>query len=36
MKLIKNLPVWYGDGIGNNRNATCSVGHLSRSGFNIY
>lgn len=27
------LPVWYGGGIGNNRNALCSVGHLSYAGF---
>lgn len=29
----KLLPVWYGGGIGNNRNALCGVGHLSRTGF---
>ncbi|WP_349306036.1 hypothetical protein [Flavobacterium tyrosinilyticum] len=29
------LPVWYGGGIGNNRNALCSVGHLSYAGFII-
>lgn len=25
--------MWYGGGIGNNRNALCSVGHLSYAGF---
>jgi len=29
----KLLPVWYGGGIGNNRNASVSVGHLSCTGF---
>ncbi|MCP2029603.1 hypothetical protein L1276_004797 [Flavobacterium sp. HSC-32F16] len=29
----KFLPVWYGGGIGNNRNALCGVGHLSCTGF---
>jgi hypothetical protein len=29
------LPVWYGGGIGNNRNALCSVGHLRYAGFII-
>lgn len=31
----KFLPVWYGGDIGNNRNALCSVGHLSYTGFLI-
>jgi len=29
----KLLPVWYGGGIGNNRNTSVSVGHLSCAGF---
>jgi hypothetical protein len=29
----KFLPVWYGGGIGNNRNALCGIGHLSCAGF---
>ncbi|KQB43559.1 hypothetical protein [Flavobacterium aquidurense] len=29
----KLLPMWYGDGIGNNRNTSVSVGHLSHMGF---
>lgn len=32
----KSLPVWYGGGIGNNRNALCGVGHLSYAGFFLY
>lgn len=31
----KILPVWYGGGIGNNRNAVESVGHLNRTGLYI-
>ncbi len=33
MKLKEILPVWYGGGIGNNRNAFDGVGHLSYAGF---
>jgi hypothetical protein len=33
MILEKLLPVWYGGGIGNNRNTSVSVGHLSYTGF---
>jgi len=33
MKSKKLLPVWYGGGIGNNRNVLCNVGHLSHAGF---
>jgi hypothetical protein len=29
----KLLPMWYGGGIGNNRNTSVSVGHLSHMGF---
>jgi len=29
----KLLPMWYGGGIGNNRNTSVSVGHLSCMGF---
>ena len=29
----KLLPMWYGGGIGNNRNTSVSVGHLSLMGF---
>ena len=33
MTLKKLLPVWYGGGIGNDRNALIGVGHLTRTGF---
>jgi len=33
MNSKKLLPVWYGGGIGNNRNAFYGVGHLSYTGF---
>lgn len=33
MTLTKILPLWYGGGIGNNRNVVIYVGHLTRRGF---
>ncbi|CAA0159887.1 hypothetical protein TM902_380028 [Tenacibaculum maritimum] len=36
MKFKKSLPVWYGGGVGNTRNARFySVGYLSRYGLYI-
>lgn len=33
MTFIQTSPVWYGGGIGNNRNASDSVGHITYTGF---